>query len=80
MPDELDALRKLDAAHTPAVIQKAITAAIDRYTRRGQAVSDVTLTYVWESVQRFSTRKPRERDATSESGTTPYPPGVTRLR
>jgi DNA-binding transcriptional ArsR family regulator len=78
--DELDALRKLDAAHTTAVIQKAITAAVDRYTRRGQAVSDITLTYVWQSVQRFSTRKPREQHATSESGTTPYPPGVTRLR
>ena len=76
-PDDLSALRALDQAHTPAVIQKAITESVARFTRRGDDPRGVTFRYVWDSLRRFATRK-------APAATTPphrpaYPPGLTRL-
>jgi hypothetical protein len=56
-PDDLSALRELDQAHTPAVIQKAITGSVERFTRRGEDPRGVTFRYVWDSLRRFATRK-----------------------
>ena len=56
-PDDLSALRELDQAHTPAVIQKAITESVARFTRRGEDPRGVTFRYVWDSLRRFATRK-----------------------
>jgi hypothetical protein len=77
-PDDLAALRDLDQAHTPAVIQKAITEGVERFRRRGEDPHALTLRYVWDSLGRFTTRTTR--------ATTPlvperpaYPPGLTRL-
>jgi hypothetical protein len=77
-PDDLAALRELDQAHTPAVIQKAITESVERFERRGDDPHELTCRYVWDSLRRFTTRKPRA--ATSpEPKRSAYPPGLTRL-
>ena len=76
-PDDLSALRALDQAHTPAVIQKAITESVARFTRRGDDPRGVTFRYVWDSLRRFATRK---APATHPARARPlYPPGLTRL-
>ncbi len=75
-PDDLSALHELDQAHTPAVIQKAITESVARFTRRGDDPRGVTFRYVWDSLRRFATRK----SAPTASPHRPaYPPGLTRL-
>jgi hypothetical protein len=75
--DDLAALHELDRAHTPAVIQKAITESVDRFTRRGDDPRGVTFRYVWDSLRRFTTRK---APALATPPTRPaYPPGLTRL-
>jgi hypothetical protein len=75
-PDDL-ALRELDQAHTPAVIQKAITESVARVTRRGDDPRGVTARYVWDSLRRFATRKTPA--ATQPPDRPAYPPGLTRL-
>jgi hypothetical protein len=76
--DDLAALRELDQAHTPAVIQKAITESVERVERRGDDPRGVTFRYVWDSLRRFTTRK--THTLTSPSPERPvYPPGLTRL-
>ena len=76
-PDDLSALRELDQAHTPAVIQKAITESVERFTRRGDDPRGVTFRYVWDSLRRFATRKAPA--ATTPPARPVYPPGLTRL-
>ena len=76
-PDDLSALRELDQAHTPAVIQKAITESVARFTRRGDDPRGVTVRYVWDSLRRFATRKAPA--ATPPPDRPAYPPGLTRL-
>jgi hypothetical protein len=76
-PDDLSALRELDQAHTPAVIQKAITESVARFTRRGEDPRGVTVRYVWDSLRRFATRKAPA--ATPPPDRPAYPPGLTRL-
>ena len=76
-PDDLSALRALDQAHTPAVIQKAITGSVERFTRRGEDPRGVTLQYVWDSLRRFATRKAPA--ATPSPDPPAYPLGLTRL-
>jgi hypothetical protein len=75
--DEVDALRALDQAHTPAVIQKAITRAVERLERQGASPSSLTFQYVWESLRHYTTRKP----AASLPVPAPpkFPAGLTRL-
>lgn len=76
--DDLAALDELDRAHTPAMIQKAITESVARFRRRGGNPRDVTFRYVWESLQHFVTRK--AKGAVSLEAERPtYPPGLTRL-
>jgi hypothetical protein len=76
--DDLAALRDLDQAHTPAVIQKAITETVERFERRGDGPGGLTFRYVWDSLRRFTTRKTRA--ATPPHPEHPvYPPGLTRL-
>ena len=77
--DDLAALRALDAAHTPAVIQKAITESVERFTRRGDAPRTLTFRYVWESLRGFTTRKPAAPGAAPKAPRSTYPPGLTRL-
>ena len=77
-PDDLAALRELDQAHTPAVIQKAITESVERFTRRGDDPAGLTCRYVWDSLRRFTTRKPRAA-MSPEPERPAYPPGLTRL-
>ncbi|MEK7372174.1 MAG: hypothetical protein AAB265_12050, partial [candidate division NC10 bacterium] len=74
--DDLAALRELDHAHTPAVIQKAITESVERFTRRGDDPRGLTFGYVWESLKRFTTRKSPAPPASPHPA---YPPGLTRL-
>jgi hypothetical protein len=77
-PDDLAALRDLDQAHTPAVIQKAITEGVERFRQRGADPRGLTLRYVWDSLRRFTTRTTRA--ATLPDPERPaYPPGLTRL-
>ena len=76
-PDDLSALRELDQAHTPAVIQKAITGSVERFTRRGEDPRGITFRYVWDSLRRFATRKASV--ATTPPNRPVYPPGLTRL-
>ncbi len=76
--EDLAALRDLDQAHTPAVIQKAITESVERFARRGDDPGGLTFRYVWDSLRRFTTRKARA--ATPDHPERPvYPPGLTRL-
>ena len=77
-PDDLTALRDLDQAHTPAVIQKAITESVERFERRGDAPAGLTFRYVWDSLRRFTTRKTRAA-MSPEPERPAYPPGLTRL-
>jgi hypothetical protein len=77
--DDLDALRALDAAHTPAVIQKAITESVERFTRRGDARRTLTFRYVWESLRGFTTRKAASPTGPPNPPRPTYPPGLTRL-
>jgi hypothetical protein len=77
-PDDLAALRDLDQAHTPAVIQKAITESVERFEGRGDDPRGLTFRYVWDSLRRFTTRKPRAAMST-EPERPAYPPGLTRL-
>jgi hypothetical protein len=77
--DDLDALRALDAAHTPAVIQRAITEAVERFKRREGALAALTFRYVWESLRGFTTRKPAASGAPARPPRPGYPPGLTRL-
>ena len=74
--DDLAALRELDQAHTPAVIQKTITESVERFTRRGDDPRGLTFGYVWESLKRFTTRKSPAPPASQHPA---YPPGLTRL-
>ncbi len=76
--DDLSALRELDQAHTPAVIQKAITESVERFACRGDDPAGLTFRYVWDSLRRFTTRKPRAAMST-EPERPAYPPGLTRL-
>ena len=79
--DECSALADLERAHTPAVIQRAITNAVARLARRGQPAADLTLGYVWESLKRFTTRR-RAAAFTPEDHEVPpgkYPPGLTLM-
>jgi len=77
-PDDLAALRELDQAHTPAVIQKAITESVERFKRRGDDPRGLTCRYVWDSLRRFTTRTPRPAMSTHPERPV-YPPGLTRL-
>jgi DNA-binding transcriptional ArsR family regulator len=81
--DELGALAELERAHTPAVIQKAITTAGERFARRGQPPGEVTLHYVWDSLRRFTTRRPPgsgpSQAAADGVPARKYPEGVTRI-
>jgi hypothetical protein len=76
--DESSALRDLERAHTPAVIQRAISAAVARFIGRGQSPMALTLLYVRDSLKHFTTRKtgPVATDAVPPRK---YPDGVTRL-
>jgi len=76
--DESSALRDLERAHTPAVIQRAISAAVARFIGRGQSPMALTLLYVRDSLRHFTTRKtgPVATDAVPPRK---YPDGVTRL-
>jgi hypothetical protein len=76
--DDLAALRDLDQAHTPAVIQKAITESVERFERRGDDPRGVTFRYVWDSLRRFTTRKPQALTPPTPERPV-YPPGLTRL-
>jgi hypothetical protein len=77
-PDDLAALRDLDQAHSPAVIQKAITEGFERFRRRNDDPSGLTLRYVWDSLRRFTTR-PARTVTPVEPERPAYPPGLTRL-
>lgn len=77
-PEDLAALRDLDRAHTPAVIQKAITESVERFRQRGEDPRTLTLRYVWESLRRFTTRTMRAATPL-ELERSAYPPGLTRL-
>ncbi len=77
--DDLAALRDLDQAHTPAVIQKAITESVERFTRRGDDPRGLTFRYVWGSLKRFTTRKSPAPPASTPPSRPAYPPGLTRL-
>jgi hypothetical protein len=77
-PDDLAALRDLDQAHTPAVIQKVITEGVERFRRRGDDPRGLTVRYVWDSLRRFTTRKARATTP-AEPEHPAYPPGLTRL-
>lgn len=79
--EELHALRALDHLHTPAVIQQTITRAVERFRRRGADPATLSLTYVHDSLRRFSTLR---HDAPSARVpavpmAAAYPPGLTRL-
>src|SRR5262245_46274394 len=76
--DDQAALRDLDQAHTPAVIHKAITESVERFTRRGADPSGLTLRYVWQSLRHFTTRKVPTPTPSRPEGPV-YPPGLTRL-
>jgi hypothetical protein len=77
--DDLAALRELAQAHTPAVIQKTVTEAVERFIRRGASPQTLTFRYVWESLRGFTTRRP-PKPATDAGADRPvYPPGLTRL-
>jgi Fe2+ or Zn2+ uptake regulation protein len=76
--DELAALRELDQAHTPAVIQRQITRAVERFTRRGDDPRTLTVRYIWESLKAYATRKPPATAAAVPA--TKYPPGLTVMR
>jgi hypothetical protein len=78
-PDDLAALRDLDQAHTPAVIQKAITESVERFTGRGDDPRGLTFRYVWDSLRRFSTRKSPQALRPLAPERPVYPPGLTRL-
>ena len=78
-PDDLAALHDLDQAHTPAVIQKAITESVERFTGRGDDPRGLTVRYVWDSLCRFTTRKSPEALRSQTSERPAYPPGLTRL-
>ncbi len=75
---ELDALRAMETAHTPAVIQRAITRAVERLTQRDEPASTLTLDYIQRSLQHFTTRKGTgaRREAVPQPS---YPTGLTRL-
>ncbi len=57
-PADVECLHRLDQVHTPAVIQKAITTAVERFQRRGEPPAALTFQYIWESVRHYTTRKP----------------------
>ncbi len=76
-PADMEWLDRLDAAHTPAVIQKAITTAVERFERRGDDPAALTLQYIWESLRHYTTRKPPE--ARHHEVKPKYPLGLTRL-
>jgi hypothetical protein len=76
--EDLAALRELDQAHTPAVIQKAITETVERFKRRGDDPGGLTVRYVRDSLRGFTTRKARAT-ATPDRAHPAYPPGLTRL-
>ncbi len=75
--DDLTVLRDLDQVHTPAVIQKAITESVERFTRRGDVPRDVSFRYVWETLRSFTTRKASR--VAADPPRRVYPPGLTRL-
>jgi hypothetical protein len=77
-PDDLAALRALDQAHTPAVIQKAITEGVERFRQRGGDPRGLTFRYVWDSLRRFTTRR-AQATTPPEPERPAYPLGLTRL-
>ena len=79
--EECSALADLERAHTPAVIQRAITKAVDRLARRGQPPTALTLGYVWESLKRFATRRRTTAFTPVDHEVPPgkYPPGLTLM-
>ena len=77
--DDLAVLRALDQTHTPAVIQKAITEAVERFARRGASPQTLTFRYVWESLSGFTTRRAPKPAPDGGTDRPVYPPGLTRL-
>ncbi len=77
-PGELGWLHLLDQAHMPAVIQKAITTALERFEQRGEDPATLTLRYLWESLRHYTTRQPRRGQREPER-TAKYPIGLMRL-
>jgi hypothetical protein len=75
--DEVGALRDLEQAHTPAVIQRAISRAVDRFAAQGRPLNGLTFVYVAESLKHFRTRRPASPSPAEGSS---YPPGLTALR
>ncbi len=78
-PADLGWLHHLDRAHTPAVIQKAISTALERFERRGESPRALTLRYLWESLRHYTTRKPPEARPREVAPKPTYPLGLTRL-
>ncbi len=75
---DLECLPYLGEFHTPAVIQKAITAAVGRFEQRGQNPAALSFRYLWACLRHHTTRTPQRTGR--QANTIPnYPPGVTRL-
>jgi hypothetical protein len=76
--EELPWLHALEAAHTPAAIQRAIGVAVARFARRGDDPRGLTWDYIGKSLARFGTR--RGPGAPTVALPAPsYPPGLTRI-
>lgn len=60
--EEFTALDNLNRKHVPSAVQSQILKAVDRYRRQGHPLSELTLTYIWESMQNYSTKKPSRKE------------------
>jgi hypothetical protein len=55
---EIDALRALGAAHFPSVVQKQVSAALERVKRLGRDPATLTFCYVADAMRHFTPTRP----------------------
>jgi hypothetical protein len=56
-PAELTALVNLEKIHTPHRVNKEIAKAVERFCQRGSNLSELTLTYIYKSLQHQNSLK-----------------------
>jgi hypothetical protein len=58
-PQDLSAIRALEKLHTPTRVNQEISKALERYSKAGKAVTELTLDYIYRSLQYQTSGKAR---------------------
>ncbi|MDR3230136.1 MAG: helix-turn-helix domain-containing protein [Synergistaceae bacterium] len=74
-PEELSALRALEEIHTPSRVNREIAEAVERFRKKNRPLSELTLVYIYRSLQYQSSLKdkaPPRRGTKEKEAPDPY--------